>query len=165
MPDEPTQRISPTPSTPPPTSELNKGRGKLYIAAAIAGLVGVLVGGGLGAAANKPAAKTVTVAGEVTTVKTPTKTVTHVVQHIVVHVHTHTVTITTAAQPTNPETSGEEDEVGSSSHATDAQFCSEHQCIGSFETEDGTIVECSDGSYSHSGGISGACSDHGGESE
>jgi hypothetical protein len=60
---------------------------------------------------------------------------------------------------------GEEDEVGSPSHATDAAFCSEHDCIGSFTTEGGTIVECSDHSYSHAGGISGACSDHGGESE
>jgi hypothetical protein len=63
------------------------------------------------------------------------------------------------------ESSGEEDEVGSSSHATDAQFCSEHECIESFTTEGGTIVRCSDGSYSHAGGISGACSDHGGETE
>jgi hypothetical protein len=62
------------------------------------------------------------------------------------------------------ESSGEEDEVGSPSHATDSQFCSEHECIGSFETEPGTIVECSDGAYSHSGGLSGACSHHGGES-
>lgn len=62
-----------------------------------------------------------------------------------------------------PRTSGEQDEVGSSSHATDAQFCSEHDCIGNFETEGGTVVECSDGTYSHAGGISGTCSDHGGE--
>ena len=72
------------------------------------------------------------------------------------------------AEETEPEEpsgggSSEEDEVGSSSHATDAQFCSEHECIGSFETEGGTIVECSDGTYSHAGGISGACSHHGGE--
>ena len=58
-----------------------------------------------------------------------------------------------------------EDEVGSSSHAGDAKFCSEHECIGSFTTEEGHVVECSDGSYSHAGGISGACSHHGGESE
>lgn len=58
--------------------------------------------------------------------------------------------------------SGEKDEVGNSSHATDEKFCGEHQCIGSFTTEEGTIVECSDGSYSHAGGISGSCSDHGG---
>jgi hypothetical protein len=53
--------------------------------------------------------------------------------------------------------------VGSSSHTTDSQFCSTHACIGSFTTEGGTIVECSDGTYSHAGGIAGACSDHGGE--
>jgi hypothetical protein len=53
--------------------------------------------------------------------------------------------------------------VGSYSHATDGEFCSAHSCIGSFTTEGGAIVECSDGTYSHSGGISGACSDHGGE--
>lgn len=57
-----------------------------------------------------------------------------------------------------------EDEVGSPSHAGDAKFCSEHECIGSFTTEEGTVVECSDGTYSHAGGISGACSHHGGES-
>ncbi len=58
---------------------------------------------------------------------------------------------------------GGEDALGSSSHATDEQFCEEHECIGDFEGEDGTVVECADGSYSHAGGISGACSDHGGE--
>jgi hypothetical protein len=64
------------------------------------------------------------------------------------------------------ESPGEdEDEIGSSSHSTDAKFCSEHECIGSFTTEDGTVVKCSDGTYSHAGGISGACSDHGGEAE
>jgi hypothetical protein len=56
-----------------------------------------------------------------------------------------------------------EDEVGSASHAGDTKFCSEHTCIGSFTTEPGTVVECSDGTFSHSGGIQGACSDHGGE--
>lgn len=72
-----------------------------------------------------------------------------------------------AAEPppeeSEEEAGGEGDEVGSSSHATDAEFCREHECIGEFETEPGTVVECSDGTYSHSGGISGACSDHGGE--
>jgi hypothetical protein len=63
------------------------------------------------------------------------------------------------------ESSGEEDEVGSSSHAGDTKFCEEHTCEGDFTGEDGTVVECSDGTYSHAGGISGACSDHGGEAE
>jgi len=67
------------------------------------------------------------------------------------------------APPTREEAGGEEDEVGSSSHATDEQFCEEHECIGEFESEEGSVVECSDGTYSHAGGISGACSDHGGE--
>lgn len=62
------------------------------------------------------------------------------------------------------ESEGESDSVGSSSHAGDAKFCEEHQCIGNFTTEEGTVVECSDGTFSHAGGISGACSDHGGES-
>lgn len=68
-------------------------------------------------------------------------------------------------QTTPAETSGEEDEVGSSSHAGDAKFCEEHTCIGSFTTEEGEVVECTDGTFSHAGGISGACSDHGGESD
>lgn len=63
------------------------------------------------------------------------------------------------------KSSGEQDEVGSPSHASDSTFCSEHHCIGSFRTEGGTIVECSDGTYSHAGGLSGACSHHGGEKE
>jgi hypothetical protein len=69
-----------------------------------------------------------------------------------------------------PETGSEgsgggTDEVGSFSHEGDEQFCNEHECIGRFTEEPGTVVECSDGSFSHSGGISGACSDHGGEAE
>jgi hypothetical protein len=63
------------------------------------------------------------------------------------------------------ESSGEQDQVGSASHASDSRFCSEHHCIGSFETEGGTIAECSDGTYTHAGGNSGACSRHGGEKE
>jgi len=62
--------------------------------------------------------------------------------------------------PKNESTEEGEDEVGSSSHAGDAKFCEEHTCIGSFTTEPGTVVECSDGTYSHSGGIGGACSHH-----
>ncbi len=61
--------------------------------------------------------------------------------------------------------SSEEDEVGSPSHAGDQKFCEEHECIGNFTGEEGTVVECSDGTYSHAGGLSGACSDHGGEAD
>ncbi len=52
---------------------------------------------------------------------------------------------------------------GSYSHATDAQFCSTHSCIENFPNGSGYIVQCTDGEWSHSGGVSGACSDHGGE--
>jgi hypothetical protein len=52
---------------------------------------------------------------------------------------------------------------GSLSHATDAQFCSTHTCIENFPNGSGSIVQCADGEWSHSGGRSGACSDHGGE--
>src|SRR5437762_3151194 len=47
---------------------------------------------------------------------------------------------------------------GSYSHATDAQFCSTHKCIAYFPHGRGTIVQCVDGEWSHSGGIQGACS-------
>lgn len=57
----------------------------------------------------------------------------------------------------------EEDEPGSTSHAGDEKFCEEHECEGEFDTEPGAVVECSDGTWSHAGGISGACSHHGGE--
>jgi hypothetical protein len=42
-------------------------------------------------------------------------------------------------------------------------FGSAHACIPSFGAGHGTIVQCADGMWSHSGGRSGACSDHGGE--
>ena len=43
-------------------------------------------------------------------------------------------------------------------------FCSYFDCIKSFwESTKGYVDECVDGTYSHSGGRSGDCSDHGGE--
>jgi hypothetical protein len=44
--------------------------------------------------------------------------------------------------------------------------CDGHPCIGDWQkeaAEGGTVVQCSDGTWSHAGGLSGACSDHGGE--
>lgn len=64
--------------------------------------------------------------------------------------------------PSGGESSGP-DEVGSYSHEGDQEFCEQNECIGDFEGEGGYVVECEDGTYSHAGGISGACSDHGGE--
>jgi hypothetical protein len=36
-------------------------------------------------------------------------------------------------------------------------------CIPNFPDGHGTVVQCADGEYSHAGGLSGACSHHGGE--
>jgi hypothetical protein len=41
-------------------------------------------------------------------------------------------------------------------------FCDTHDCIASFYEGRGSIVRCADGEWSHSGGIQGACSYHGG---
>jgi hypothetical protein len=43
-----------------------------------------------------------------------------------------------------------------------ADFCTTHQCIASFDEGHGTIVQCADGEWSHSGGRPGVCSRHGG---
>jgi hypothetical protein len=45
--------------------------------------------------------------------------------------------------------------------------CDGNPCIGDWQkeaAEGGSVVQCNDGTWSHAGGISGACSDHGGES-
>ena len=59
--------------------------------------------------------------------------------------------------------SGSVEGAGSYSHSTDAQFCSTHRCIAYFPHGRGFIVQCVDDEWSHSGGIQGACSYHGGE--
>ena len=41
-------------------------------------------------------------------------------------------------------------------------FCDTHACIENFDNGTGYVVQCADGTYSHSGGIQGACSWHGG---
>jgi hypothetical protein len=43
-----------------------------------------------------------------------------------------------------------------------ASFCESHACIDNFGNGDGYTVQCADGTWSHSGGESGACSWHGG---
>jgi hypothetical protein len=43
-------------------------------------------------------------------------------------------------------------------------FCASHRCIANFDNGHGSIVRCADGEWAHSGGESGACSGHGGES-
>ncbi len=45
-----------------------------------------------------------------------------------------------------------------------SNFCNYFNCIASFwDHTNGYVDECTDGTYSHSGGVSGACSHHGGE--
>jgi hypothetical protein len=51
---------------------------------------------------------------------------------------------------------------GSSTHAGDAAFCSTHSCIANFPHGRGTVVQCADGRWSHSGGLTGVCNRHGG---
>jgi len=52
---------------------------------------------------------------------------------------------------------------GSYDHSTDAEFCAINVCIANFPFGNGSIVQCADGEWSHSGGDQGACSWHGGE--
>jgi hypothetical protein len=70
---------------------------------------------------------------------------------------------TASSESTSSESGGGQEGPGSSSHAEDEQFCSTHHCIANFPNGHGEVVECSDGEWSHSGGISGACADHGGQ--
>lgn len=42
-------------------------------------------------------------------------------------------------------------------------FCSTHRCVGNLDHEHDSIVQCVDGTWSHSGGRQGACSGHRGE--
>ena len=42
-------------------------------------------------------------------------------------------------------------------------FCATHKCISNFSDGNGSIVQCADGMWSHSGGLPGACSYHRGE--
>jgi hypothetical protein len=60
---------------------------------------------------------------------------------------------------------GEVEGPGSTCHAEDEKFCGENTCIPNFPNGNGAVVRCNDGEYSHSGGLSGACSDHEGEAE
>jgi hypothetical protein len=44
-----------------------------------------------------------------------------------------------------------------------SDFCAHHACIDNFDNGSGYVVQCADGTWSHSGGKPGACSWHGGE--
>ena len=57
----------------------------------------------------------------------------------------------------SPETT-----TGGITTTTEAGFCETHQCIDNFEEGNGYKVQCADNMWSHSGGIQGVCSGHGG---
>ena len=54
------------------------------------------------------------------------------------------------------------DEAAAVPATEDPGFCETHPCIPNYSNGRGTTVMCADGEYSHSGGIQGACSSHGG---
>src|SRR6266487_2031843 len=80
-------------------------------------------------------------------------------------------TPTPAPQPTQAQTTGVNGnpwgynfQVGNLIYNPPSNFCAYFNCIKSFwESTNGYVDECNDGMYSHSGGVSGACSRHGGE--
>jgi hypothetical protein len=46
------------------------------------------------------------------------------------------------------------------------QECDGHPCVGDWKRDmalGGTVVRCADGSWSHGGGLGGACAGHGGQ--
>jgi hypothetical protein len=51
---------------------------------------------------------------------------------------------------------------GSFITSSPSAFCSYFNCIATFSSGRGYVVQCSDGTFSRSGGISGSCSGHGG---
>jgi hypothetical protein len=54
---------------------------------------------------------------------------------------------------------------GSQVTSPPSDICTYFNCIANFTHGHGYMVECNDGTYSMSGGIHGACSYHGGESQ
>ncbi len=71
---------------------------------------------------------------------------------------------TSSASPSAAATSSSSASPSTTSVSSDQ--CNGNPCIGDWEkeaAEGGTVVQCADGTWSHAGGLSGACSDHGGE--
>jgi hypothetical protein len=63
---------------------------------------------------------------------------------------------------TPPDYAPDDSDVPDAGTEDDPGFCDTHDCIPNFDNGNGSIVQCADGTYSHSGGIQGACSHHGG---
>ncbi len=73
------------------------------------------------------------------------------------------LTDSTPSDSSSSTDQGSAESPGSYSHSDDAGFCSSHQCIANFPNGNGYVVQCVDSEWSHSGGLSGSCSYHGGE--
>jgi hypothetical protein len=119
----------------------------------------------VGCGSSKTLTDTVNATNTVTTSLTGTKTTVRTTITKSARTVTHTVTKTTTITHTTTSTAAGGSSVegpGSYSHATDVQFCATHQCVENFSSGRGYIVQCADGSWSHSGGMAHACSGHGG---
>ena len=68
----------------------------------------------------------------------------------------------TYAAPSSPPVGASSPPSSTGTPSTSADFCTTHKCIASFAEGRGTIVQCADGEWSHSGGRPGVCSRHGG---
>jgi hypothetical protein len=74
-------------------------------------------------------------------------------------------TATTANDNSSTDTSTNPPLPPSADAGSVTDFCAAHDCIPSFDEGTGSIVQCQDGEWSHSGGRPGACSGHGGETD
>ena len=74
----------------------------------------------------------------------------------------HTAAGTPSAPSAPPVTTPSAPARTSTSAGSTPGFCTTHTCIPSFDEGHGTIVQCEDGEWSHSGGLTGVCSHHGG---
>ena len=74
-------------------------------------------------------------------------------------------TIPAFSCPTEPAVTRQNDCPPADPANPPADFCSTHSCSANFYNGSGTAVQCNDGEWSMSGGIRGACSYHGGESD
>jgi len=72
-----------------------------------------------------------------------------------------TPTASTCGAPSNPW--GYTFCGGTPVYSAPSTFCSYFNCIASFwQSTNGYVIQCADGTYSHSGGVQGSCSYHGG---
>jgi hypothetical protein len=73
----------------------------------------------------------------------------------------HTLVGVATSHSPPPSSSAPSSEPSAPASSTPADFCTTHRCIPSFDEGHGTIVQCADGEWSHSGGLRGVRSGHG----